>query len=159
MEVKITGSEKSLSEQDLQRAESVIGASLPDEYRRFLLRHNGGRPDPADFRIKWDDPELARSYRISTVGDFHSIYDGHVLNLLDDFKIYQDRIPKGTLAVATDPGGNAILLGLAGDRRGEVFYWVNALPAKYDETDFANLGFVADSFDEFVNSLFDSESA
>lgn len=158
MDVKITGSEKKLTEDDLRRAESVIGASLPAEYRKFLLQHNGGRPDPADFRINWKDRErLARGWRISTVGDFHSIYDGPALNLLEDFKFYRDRIPKDMLAVARDPGGNAILLGLAGDKRGRVFFWINNLPAEYTETDFANLGFIASGFDEFINSLFTAD--
>lgn len=158
MDVKITGSEKQLTEDELRRAESVIGATLPKEYRQFLLKHNGGRPDPADFRITWKDRErLARGWRISTVGDFHSIYDGQALNLLEDFKFYRERLPKDMLAVARDPGGNAIVLGLAGENRGKVFFWINNLPAEFEETDFANLGFVADNFDALLNSLFTTD--
>jgi hypothetical protein len=57
------------------------------------------------------------------------------------------------LAVGADPGGNAILLGLKGEDRGRVFFWINNLPAEYDETDPANLGFLANNFDDFLNSL------
>ncbi|HEX8558041.1 MAG TPA: SMI1/KNR4 family protein [Pyrinomonadaceae bacterium] len=156
MEVKIAGSKRKLTEDELKRAEGVVGAPLPEEYRRFLLRHNGGYPEPGDFRIEWTDPRLARAWRISTVADFHALDDGATLDLLRDFKTFQGRIPKGTLAVALDPGGNVVLLGLAGEHRGRVFFWVNSLPAEYDETDFANLGRVADGFDAFIGSLFDS---
>ncbi len=45
----------SLDESALGAFEGEIGSRLPDEYRTFLLRHNGGVPDPACF-LAPDDP-------------------------------------------------------------------------------------------------------
>ncbi len=33
-------------------AEKKMGIKLPEDYRQFLLKNNGGRPDPANFPIR-----------------------------------------------------------------------------------------------------------
>ena len=35
----------------LERFEKEIGAKLPEQYREFLICHNGGKPVPCDFLI------------------------------------------------------------------------------------------------------------
>ena len=41
-----------LSAEDVQAIEAQIGVRLPDDYKAFLLRHNGGRPRPNAFPIQ-----------------------------------------------------------------------------------------------------------
>ena len=156
MAVTFTGSERPLAEEDVARAEAELGVALPPAYRRFLLEHNGGRPSPADFKITWRGQPFSPGWRVSTVGDFHAIYDGKAVNLLVDAREYKDRLPAGVLPVAEDPGGNLIVIGTTGDALGKIFFWVHELEGDFDETDAANLGFVADDFDAFLAALFTS---
>ena len=53
MAVQITGSKAKLTPEKIDAAEKALGVELPEPYRRFLLAHNGGRPEPADFKIRW----------------------------------------------------------------------------------------------------------
>ena len=40
-----------LKEDDIVAAERQLGISLPADYRNFLLKHNGGYPEPDAFPI------------------------------------------------------------------------------------------------------------
>ena len=46
MRIRIKDQGPKLSGQDIDSAEHDFGISFPKSYRRFLLEHNGGRPDP-----------------------------------------------------------------------------------------------------------------
>jgi hypothetical protein len=46
-----------LTEERLQRLEGRLKARLPDDYRAFLLRHNGGRPTLSRFTFSVDGEE------------------------------------------------------------------------------------------------------
>ncbi len=153
MAVQISRSKPPVAAEEVLRAENTIGESLPEDYKRFLLEHNGGRPVPAGFPIRWNKPELARGAEFGMVGDFYAIYEGKPVNLLEGFRSHGTRIPKGAIAIARDPGGNLILLGLSGEHRGKVFFWLHDMDPEYDETAFENLGVIANSFDEFLQSL------
>lgn len=155
MAVQISGSKAKLTPEKIDATEKALGVELPEPYRRFLLAHNGGRPEPADFRIAWRGQPFAPGWRVGMVGDFLEV-DSGALDLLENRERFADRIPHGMLPVARDPGGNLVLLGLDGDRRGKVYFWVHELPAEYDERDVDNLGFVADDFDAFLAGLHDS---
>ena len=40
-----------LSEERLQAFEKKLGVTLPPDYREFLKRYNGGKPEPGGFWI------------------------------------------------------------------------------------------------------------
>jgi len=64
----ITGSYPPMTLQDIEALESRKQLSLPDTYKAFLLRSNGGRPMPDGFEVPgWPG-------RSSSVGDFYGIH-------------------------------------------------------------------------------------
>ncbi len=144
-----------LNLQEIQNAEKSLGVKFPDQYIQFLLKYNGGRPEPAGFDIEWrTNQPMSEDWRTSMLSWFLSIYNGDETNLLEYNKIsFSGRIPKETIAIADDCGGNLILLGVSGEYKDKIFFWV-----KDDEVEdggvpgFENVGFLADSFDEFINS-------
>lgn len=154
MDVEITGSKGRLSPDDLKQTENLLGISLPESYRIFLLRHNGGYPRPSDFNIQWSGQEFAVGWKVSRVDYFLAIHDGKSASLIEDFRRYGDQFPTGTLPIAADPSGNYVLLGLNGGNRGKLFFWIHDLEEEYEQTDFGNLGFLANNIDEFLKSLF-----
>lgn len=97
---------------DISEMESKLGASLPASYRAFLLRHNGGTPEPA-------------YYRDRKLRTFHVVDDRveEYVNLWGDIDNMHDDLPAGVIPVAYDESGDRICLALTGENRGRVYLW------------------------------------
>jgi hypothetical protein len=141
----------SISDQDLAALERELGVRLPDDYREFMLVHNGGRPEPADFPIPGEpvpDSWSTLQFFLSLNGQEYYTDLGWHLDM------FRDRVPAELLPIAYDPGGNLVCLGIRGEHRGTVFFWDHELEAEEDkEPDYRNLSFVAESFTAFLQSL------
>lgn len=128
--------------------EAKLRTRLPDDYREFLLEHNGGRPKPAKFVFA----RRIGPYTDSLVDWFLALYDGEHSNLETVCGWLANRIPDNLLPVAIDPFGNFVLLGLSGEHRGKVYFWDHERePAR--QPDWSNIDLVADSFDAFLRGL------
>jgi hypothetical protein len=136
---------------ELEAFEAEIGTTLPDDYRRFLLRSNGGSLDG-----KYCFENEKTSVCVSSVGGFQESY-----SLRSERGCYQGqpvRIPRVLLWIMDDPGGNAVCLGLTGQYRGRVYFWVHDEEPDPDAWDgevetAGNIRWLADSFTEFVAGL------
>ena len=135
-----------IDEGTIKVIESFIEAKLPQDYKEFLLKYNGGTPYKGVFQLNHITSGLAFFYIVNSVNyysDFVSIY--HTL---------KDRIPKGFIIIASDVGGNGILLGLENENRGKIYFWDHEEEVEDDEEpDFRNMTFLSKSFTEFVDSL------
>ena len=142
-----------LDELILSRHEDSWGFRLPDDYRRFLLQFNGGRPHPRYFEFK--DHEGG-----SSVHSFLGFNEDYNRNLVKKLQMFKDRLPARFFPVAYDDGGNQICLSISGNDRGKVYFWDHELQA--DQTvgespeNADNIMLVADSFEEFLNGLHES---
>lgn len=117
-----------LTESRLTTFESELGSALPDEYRAFLLRFNGGVPDREAFDVPgeeggerpfhcffalhdgpWDDstPEGSQGFPLQAA--------------LADFRA--DGGSADVLPIGKDWSGSYVCVGLAGANRGRVLYW------------------------------------
>jgi hypothetical protein len=143
-----------VGESTIRGVEKVIGTTFPEAYRRFALRYNGGRPEPCEFDIAWEDQDWADGWSSDTVDWFVSYHPGGVTDFLDYYKTFKGRIPADMVPIAHDPGGNLILLAVDGPDRGKVFFWFRAEEVEEgDEPDRRNVGFVASDFDQFLRGL------
>lgn len=116
---KILDSGRSISEFDLAQLESRVGKSLPQTYKDFLLRNNGGRPRPMYFPMRG-----VENNPVGQVLDFFGIDDPIESCRIDwNYEIYKNRIGRGMLPIATDGGGNLICLSLDATTFGAIFYW------------------------------------
>jgi cell wall assembly regulator SMI1 len=117
-----------LTEGRLVAFESELGTTLPDEFRAFLLRHNGGRPDREAFDVPGEDGG-ERLFHC-----FFALHDGPrddsspegsqgfpLQAALADFR--SDGGPDDVLPVGKDWSGSYVCVGLAGANRGRVLYW------------------------------------
>lgn len=125
--------------------EAQIGARLPEDYRQFLLRYNGGKPLPSGFRLAL----RTGPYTDSMVHALYSLYDGEFDNLED--RVRWQRLPPGVIKIGCDPGGNGICLVLTGERRGQI--WFRDHEREAHPPDWSNMDFVAPSFDAFMRGL------
>ena len=142
---------------EVEAFEAAIGTTLPDDYRQFLLRSNGGRLD----RCPFDGPTPDGKTWPVVISDVGGLREEADLSLRAARRCYQGsepQIPRPLLWIMSDPGGNGICLGLTGTYRGRVYFWIHdeqPAPEEWDgEVETAgNVVLLADSFTDFVAGL------
>ncbi len=144
-----------LTSEQILAVEKVIKEKLPPEYKEFLLQYNGGAPYPNWFKIQWEGQYWALGQEFGIIEYFLSIYADRPAEFFHYYKIFNGRIPSDTIAIGFDPGGNLILLGKGKANYGKVFFWMHSYETNEEmESDYSNVGFIANSFNEFIDSLF-----
>ena len=140
-----------LTEADIEWLEREISIRLPGEYRAFLLKYNGGRPSPGAFPIQGlaNNPfgNIQVFFRIG--GPIESS------NLDWEYNVFAGRIPANLLAIACDDCGDLICLSLFGPDAGSVVFW--DILNEPDEPTYANVYPVADSFEEFLEGIYEAD--
>ena len=53
MSINIFESQQPLTEENILTIEKILWVKIPNEYRFFLLKNNGGWPEPEGFDIQW----------------------------------------------------------------------------------------------------------
>jgi cell wall assembly regulator SMI1 len=149
IEIQMKESCPPLHESDIAKAEHRMGVTLPDDYRQFLLRHNGGRPDRNVFPVVGDPLNDT-----GIINWLYSIEDGDVYDLVGNAEIYKGRMPAELLPIGLDPFGNQICLALAGPNKGRVYFWDHEEEVGEDEKPtYENVYFIANSFTEMMDGL------
>ena len=143
-----------VTEDDIKELERAIGATLPVQYRSFLLRTNGGVPHPQEaFGVRGDRDGG------SMLGLFYSLSHEHSsCTLMHTWRAFEGRIPSDLLPIAGDAGDNQICIGIEARNHGKLYLWDmenEAGPGKKPWR--RNIRLVADSFNEFLDSFFDVE--
>lgn len=145
---------------DIAMIEGSLGVTLPPSYVEFVTRHGFvafGR-DPEGRCLFW--------YTIETVGQKET-RGGDISFLFRPEKLLQiyrymtstespddetrPMIPPGYLPVGSDAGHGSILLDIAA-HPGQVWYWRDS-SSRWGTDDNMAVGFVADDFEGFINSL------
>jgi cell wall assembly regulator SMI1 len=141
------------SEEEIQVFETRHGFTLPEEYKAFLLVHNGGKRGLRRFETK--DKKIETSVIM-----FLPLLNGNDWKNLEDSyrKFITGRIvPDHFLPIGTDPRNSLICIVVHGPERGQIFF----CDLEYLEEDHRLLPScimpVSNSFKEFYNSLFTSE--
>jgi hypothetical protein len=132
----------------IDELQSALGATLPNDYRDFLLRFNGGRPSPDVIDI----PSLPGSPT-----DVRDLFGLGVAMETNDL-IWNLSLIRGAnlgrvlLPIARDSGGGLFCMSMEDGCLGRIFYLEMIL------SDHRELIPVADSFDEFLGKLRSYES-
>ena len=142
----------------IKEMESFAGLTFPEQYKEHLLNFNGGRCKPDVFWFVENGNKTA-----SAIGWFFAIYDGKYNNLRDCIEIYKrsvKRMPSYVLPFASDVVGNAICISCGKDDFGKIYFWDHEREVDYktsDDSDYSNLYFIANSFNEFLENLTSGE--
>ncbi len=153
--LQFTKEKAPLTPEAIQAAEQRLGRKFPEDYKRFLLKHHGGHPEPCGFEFVQPRSNGKKDWAL--IAYFLGL-DGKHETIADYLVSYEDRIPRDTIPIARDPGGNPILLTLGGKNQGKVYFWMRENePEDPDEVqEYDYLGFVANSLDEFLGALTDA---
>ncbi len=145
------------SEAEIVRFEEHIGHNLSEEYRMFLLEHNGGRPKPDAFTLVMDDTE--EENLVYCLFPMQDISLGNVKvedlrswpihcawqDLQDDLaNLYKKELDEPLLPIGTDGSSNYFCIVLAGKQKGSILFL---------EHEMAETAFIADSFSGFLGAL------
>lgn len=140
---------KKISVRNLDALEKRLGVCLPDDYRSFLLTIDGGRPRKRDtFRIG--------KHNASLLDVLYSVRHEDEEYTLERMRlVFDDRIPEDLLPIGEDQGGSQICLGIGKENYGKVFFW--DMEYEDEQPTYDNVYPIADSFGEFLDSLYSSE--
>lgn len=155
----------SLPEGQLETFEAEIGSRLPEDYRQFLYRTNGGYIRTW-LQFQGRTPEgRSPSHFVSNVVGLREEPD---LSLRVTRRQHiadpgpqagpEIKIPPTLLLIMSDPSGNGFCLGLIGKYHGKVYFWVHDEPPSEEEWDgevetAANIALLANSFTDFISGV------
>jgi hypothetical protein len=148
MPISVIGHTRLPSEEDLRALEQELRAHLPDDYRAFLTKFNGGRPEPNWFPI-------SGGMQMGAVNQFYGLRQaGDWDDLLTQQQYLLNRMPGHMLPIAHAACGNVVCLSLGDMDYGVVYHWDHEFEADEDEEPtYSNLLKVADSFSAFFGSI------
>jgi len=145
--MKIVESYKRLSGSDIARIEEKLKVKLPEEYREFLLKYNGGKPIPDAVRHEGEYLDFVAFF-------YAARFNIYADDLLRNVEEYSEYILDHYLPFAESPGGDVYCLSLKPDEHGSVYYWDHEM-ANYDGEPWEeNMIKLARSFDEFLAGLY-----
>ena len=133
--------------------ETAAGGRLPEDYRSFLLKCNGGSLRPFAF-----DLQVPHSDFLESVHALNYLYELREINRRSQFGIEPAlrNIPPGRIAIGTTDSELAITLNISADRHGQIEAWVRDTFNVWGEGGNTTIVYVAPSFTAFLDLLHDS---
>ncbi len=140
----------------LKEFENIIQKTLPTHYKAMLLEYAAPIvfDELTDYCPTKSSP-LDRKDGTHSLEVLYGVGEGEN-GLLTIFKCYEGRIPRETISIAEVPGGNQICMCLSGCRTNKIYLWDHENEREItgiSENDFDNMYLLADSFENFINSL------
>ena len=152
MEIKIKDSNPfgPTNSQEIKKMGEETYAEWPDDYKQFMLKHNGGTPQTDIFKYKRGSKES-----IYPVSHFFGIHDGEYWARMQwALESLQDRMPPEFLPIAYDGGGNHYLINLSKEKYGKIYYWDHEREAANSGVKYyRNIKLLAKSFTDFIANL------
>lgn len=99
----------------LSELENQLNKPLPEDYREYILKYNGGFLINTAFKIEKGEFSLIHNiYRLTNQHDF--------FDLINSYKQYYDIYGENYIVIADDNVGNHILLGLKSTNYGQIYF-------------------------------------
>lgn len=145
MVVSMTESGRELTMIDIHKIETQIGKKLPEPYKDFLLKHNGGRPNPDCFPIEGEDVD-----QFGGVQFFFGLnLPIKALDILWNYRTFHKRVPNNILPIACDGSGNIICMSLRKSDYENIYFWDH----ERELTQPGKLYIIKDNFSSFIDCL------
>jgi hypothetical protein len=163
--VQISKSGRQLSPASIERAEMELGVTFPQEYREFMLAHNGGEPDPSFFvlkRRKTADLMWVQMLCPITSSRIDSLNLRGQNEKVAEYAEAGDPVPPGCFAIGYTGAGDNLLLFTSGRRKGQVWLkvWDELDASEGSQNDPEDAMYrLATSFKGFLRTLCTEEEA
>lgn len=139
---------------DIIEFEKNYNVSFPPQYKHHLLSYNGGAPHPDIF--SFTEKGTKTNSRINYFYAIGSSGSDNFNEVMETFKVDDKRMPDHILPIAEDPFGNVVCISSGANDFGRIYFWDHEMEVDYsvsDDTDYSNLYFIANSFNEFIKML------
>jgi hypothetical protein len=134
----------------LTELEGRLGFELPEPYRRFLLRTNGGQPTPDRLFVPgWHGKSTCLAW-------FYGVQGGPHYDLAANAERMAEWLPDGFVPIGEDSGGNCVCLATKAPHSGRVYFWDHESRMQEDGTPkrtVESLFEIAPSFEALLASL------
>ena len=150
--IEVIESKRPTNLEEIAEFEKLIGATLPDDYKQFLLKHNGGHPVMAscDLLEAINEDNLAID-----IDWFYALHEGDISNLSKKFKYSRDRLTNEYIPIACDNDG-WLCIAIKGENYGKVYYLTTNW-SYWKEEDLNYIYLVANTFTDFINGLYNAK--
>jgi hypothetical protein len=157
--LEIKEPEIAINLEDIANLEKKLNICFPEDYKQHLLKYNGGHPIKDGYPlIEYIDNDP--NDNSADIAWFLAIYNGEHNNFLRDyntFKIWQKRMPDELVSIGCGSGGDQICISVKGNNYGKVYFWNHDWECEEgEEPDYSNVHLIANSFTDFINSLYET---
>lgn len=136
----------------IEEWESRTSKKVPDDYKAFMSRYDGGRIYPLIFDRKIP-PEV---YSMGEPGTFlNMFYPWETVTGIWNGDIFDNQTPPDMIVIGSSPGGIEVLLSLDAASYGQIFLWLHSQDAWGSESNMKAWP-QAESFRAFVESLYEN---
>lgn len=112
-------------EKKIEGFESKLQICLPEVYKKFLRKYNGGKTPKTEFRINKVSSDVRGFYGVGQVDKDYSF------NGLIDNKIIDEFWGDGMLPIATNVWGDYITIGINEKQYGKIYFLYHDKSKKY----------------------------
>lgn len=123
----------------IESVEHRLQVTLPEDYKQFVLKYDGGYPSPNHFKVD-GKVEIFNNLISLDENEYDNIYE-----ILEDL---QDRLSAQLIPFAEDGFGNLLCFDYSADKN--IVFWDHE--KNYD--DFKEIIFVCSSFSNLIENLF-----
>lgn len=113
-------------EEHIIRLEKQYNIVLPEEYKRFLLKYNGGETPKTKFRLNKVNSDIKAFYGLGNVNMHYNFQ-----KLIDNMNILEDYIEDDMLPIATTTSGDDIAIAIGSEENGSVYFRYHDRGKKY----------------------------
>lgn len=140
---------KPLVSEDIKSFENEYGIKLPDDYKKFLLLNNGGKP--VKRRFKTSDGTITTSIML-----FLPISEQTELNLKNFYNKYNlgKIVPSNLMPIGIDPADSLICLEIGGNDK--VYFCDMDYFEEDDELKDEYIKLISENFLAFLNNLYEA---
>ena len=101
-DIEVIECERPTNLEEIAKFESLINAKLPEDYKQFLLKYNGGHPVYDGYKLVKPINEKTNEAGIDW---FYALYDGDVCNISKQFYRSREELPEEVIPIGSDSGG------------------------------------------------------
>lgn len=135
---------RSVGDADIRALENAVGILLPQDYRSFLRKSNGGSPVPSLLDIS--------AMRTVSIQLFFAVLSAASSQTIAGVKAqFRDRMPAEFVPIARDSAGNLLLMAAGG----VISFWDHELEADDDAAQpyYGNITTLAPSFSALLDRI------
>lgn len=153
----VRGPFASFTQESLDLLQAELGLPIPDQYLAFIQANHGGT---VEYSVKLPPGEHGEPICFSDWFSLEPNAGGAFSwgSVLGEWRLskeahHSSELPEDLLPIARDGGGSTLYLRLGPDHAGEVWGFVHGLPAWAGGSMTDSFGPVANSLDEYLDSL------